>query len=492
MTVSQRLQQFRDEAKTATPIRVSRDHLLHRGDELEFAELVAKDIEASRQWVFATDCFWEFNGTSWHPKDKHEVRRHMMLYGGIKQQVATRKKKIKAAQAAEGEPQPEDEVVSEPVVIPLRIGNRFIEGSARLVESKWSRPRFFDEAPRGVAFANCFVTVDAENVVQELPHAPNHRARACLPYRYEERKTPVFFQYLRDIWGDDPDGANKIMFLRAFIGSCLLGTVTRYDKVCVLDGKGGNGKSVFFQLIAQLFDDSVRTALPPHQWGDPYYLATLFRSQINIVPEVSDKELLATGVIKAVVTGDEVTARSPYKEPFSFCPRGGHLLSWNAMPAVDDFSDGFWRRWCILKLTRKFEEDARDRQQFVSELSVELPGIAHWAIEGARLALLQKRLPKVPSSDAAVLAWRQKTDQVASFVASCCYATAGTVGARKKGMDPEHLYRAYDRWHGVVGKRNKIDLFKFTERLSSLGYGEDPETGNILLWCERHKDQVSA
>lgn len=471
MSVNDTMDALVDAAASAGPDKpIARSGVtLRHGSEVEFSNLVAEDLEATYDFIFTQDNFWRYDTEKgiWLVRDDHLMRNWIAQYDGMK--VFWRKK-------PDGETQ----------TTPLKIGDRFMKGTTAILKSRWHDLTFFNKAPPGLAFKNCFVTLDGRRNIVTVPHDPNNRARFALPYGFEEGDCPRFRAFLQDIWGGDTDCAHKIQFLRAFIGSCMLGCVTTYDKVCVFVGEGSNGKSVLFDFLRSLFPKENLTAVEPQKWKDPYFAAHLNNSQINMVAELPAAELVDTSNFKKIVTGDITNARSPYGLPFDFNPRAGHLFSINPpYPAVADFSHGFWRRFTILTFNRTFTDaDKVNRELLLSSLREEAQYIAHWCIEGARDALVKGVLPSVETSGSALADWRQSTDNVARFIKDACVENP-----EKMRTDLFTLFRSYTKWHERVGLRNKCSQFSFRDRLRTNGFPPDAKNSYELIVHERYSGE---
>ena len=70
------------------------------------------------------------------------------------------------------------------------------------------------------------------------------------------RSVETTLKFLHDATGGDLE---LIRFLQQFCGYCLTG-VTREHALVFVYGPGGNGKSVFLNILARIFGDYVRTA----------------------------------------------------------------------------------------------------------------------------------------------------------------------------------------------------------------------------------------
>lgn len=348
----------------------------------------------------------------------------------------------------------------------LSLSAQKVKGTRRCAASQVARPGFFndeEDSMPGIAFSNGYVTVDKEGVRLD-EHSPDHHATVAASYPYAPGKGKLWPRFLDDIFRGDEDADDKKRVLQQFAGACLLGIPTRYQKALVLVGTGSNGKSVFLHVLMALFPRSAISSIPPHEFDEFYSRAMLVNSRINVVSEMPEGDILDSGPFKAIVAGDEITARNPTERPFSFRPTTGHIFAANTLPMTSDQSHGFWRRMLVVTLNREFsaaEQDEGLRRRIVSD---ELPAVAAWALEGAVDLLCRGRYSDPRSSAEAITKWRRGADQVRLFAEECLTVVEEpTTGGAK-------LYDAYASW----AKRNghgALNSNKFAARLTTLGLG---------------------
>lgn len=343
------------------------------------------------------------------------------------------------------------------------------------------RRGFFDDAPKGVAFANGFVAVndDETSLAGELRElSPDLRLRHRLDIQYTpgvdwREKAPTFADALESSgdtgwFRDDEDRQEKAALLQEFAGAALFGLAPRFQSSLFLIGNGGDGKSQFTALLRALFPASSVTAIPPQELSNSFMCARLAGSRLNLCDEIPDRSLLETARFKNVVTADNPIVAGFKNQPnFEFIPKAAHVFAGNNFPSVADSSLGFWRRTTVVTWNRNFAEDSRGRRRnFARDVLAagELDGIALWAVEGARRVLEQDGYTSVPSSEAF-----KRGEQVASS------SVRGFVSRRCEVLDEyfdstEALYRAYARYCEETG-RQRYSLDKFGKELSRMGFG---------------------
>ena len=360
---------------------------------------------------------------------------------------------------------------------PLKVQLSLAKNVREFLEYATDKENFFDHAPKGLAFGNGFLALsEDEKSVDLLPHSHEHRATFRLPEDYIPGAAPrEFLKFLKGVWRDDLDRDDKIEYVRQFMGVCLLGLATKFQKCVVLTGGGENGKSVLAEIFGELFkgegyDPGAYTSIPPQEMDNEYRKAQLANARINIVSELPEHDILESGPVKAIITGDSINARVIRETPFSYRPTAGHVFSANTLPNARDLTDGFWRRFDILTFNRSFKKDPeREKDPAKRILKTERAAIASWAIEGAITALQNEHYPRLASSEAALKEWRDSADQVSSFLATKCWLPTdpGVPEGILFGVAAKKLYEVFSVWAKENGHAS-MSSTALGKRLNSL------------------------
>jgi putative DNA primase/helicase len=174
---------------------------------------------------------------------------------------------------------------------------------------------------------------------------------------------------------------------------------------------------------------------------------------------------MSTETLKAVISGDPITASRKYEKECCFDPTAAHLFAGNELPAHGDQSEGFWRRIVLLQFNNTFDEnaDTTQRELWKEIVDSELPHIVHSGIQGALRLLKNEGYTIPPSSNEIKRRWRKETDSVAAFVRECCEVVD------EPAAPTSELYFIYNSWCRQSGRRI-VAKNTFGERLKKLGY----------------------
>lgn len=431
-----------------------------RGDSVELARTLLDEIAAgtTHPVVYDRGQFWRYDAHRgvFVELSKAALYRHIAGYAG--RLVGLGKKRRQ-----------------------LALSDTAVKGVLGAAAAYAAAPGFFDAAPRGVCFADCWATAREGEVIAE-PHAPEHRATHALgvPYlagggvgQWTDMLRQVFQRRAldaegRDVGVDDEEVDAAIALLQEFAGASLVGMATTYAVSLVLVGPGNDGKSRVLNVLRALFPTTAVCSIAPHAWSRGFLLAELAGKRLNVVSELPSGDVQDGDRFKQVVAGDAMTAERKYEAPFTLVPEAGHVFACNELPGTRDQSKGFWRRFAVIPCTRSFKahEEVKDIDRRV--IRDELAGIAAWALDGAARLQRAGRYTTPKASEDAKSEWQQDSDQVRQWVgAHCTVLDPGVSSWRECGL--EKLYPDYRAW-AIANGHAPLASGKLAARLKALGH----------------------
>ena len=170
--------------------------------------------------------------------------------------------------------------------------------------------------------------------------------------------------------------------LQEFLGYCLLPT-TKGQKMLMLIGKGGEGKSRIGLVMRSLLGDSMNTTSIQKVESNRFSRADLENKLLMVDDDMDMSALPKTNYIKSIVTSEckmdmERKGVQSYQSQLYvrfLCFGNG------ALTALHDKSDGFFRRQIVLT-TKDRPADRADDPFLVDKLLWEKEGIFLWCLEG--------------------------------------------------------------------------------------------------------------
>lgn len=303
-------------------------------------------------------------------------------------------------------------------------------------------------------------------------HSRENFRTTQIPHPYiQDAKCPRFLKFLDEVFVGDMDGFLKKQLLLEFIGYTLTNT-TKFEKFMILIGSGANGKSVLLEIVAALVGTKNVSAVQPAEFSDKFKRAHMHRKLANLVTEVAQGGTIADAELKAITSGEFITADHKNQPPFNFKPYCTCWFGTNHMPRTKDFSDALYRRAIVVTFNRKFEGQAADVNLKKTLLS-ELPGIMRVALDAYAAVLMCGTFTEPPSSIQAKETWRKEEDHVSQFIDECCEFVPSAKEASKA------LYSAYRNWAEEQGMRHIIDQNSLTSRLLGKGFKKHRLSGGV-------------
>lgn len=144
-----------------------------------------------------------------------------------------------------------------------------------------------------------------------------------------------------------------INLLYQMMGYVLVPTC-KYQKAFILLGNGSNGKSLFLDMLRNLFGEENCSSLALEDLGDKFRAPEIVGKMLNIGDDSGHGLLENTAIFKKLVTGDNMTFERKRQDPFKYSNTAKMIFAANSLPPTTDKSDGFFRRCIILPFDAVF------------------------------------------------------------------------------------------------------------------------------------------
>lgn len=235
-----------------------------------------------------------------------------------------------------------------------------------------------------------------------------------LPFGYDpSASAPLFFTYLNRVLPDIQ--AQNI--LSEFMGYVFIDTSTlKLEKALLLYGDGANGKSVFFEIVTALLgiENTSNHSLESLTNETGYHRATIANKLVNYASELNGK--LETSIFKQLVSGEPVSARLPYGNPFTIRKYAKLIFNCNRLPTDVEHSNAYFRRFLIIPFDVTIPEHERDPELPQKIIKSELSGVFNWVLEGLKRILENKKFSESDKVKQAIESYKKSSDSVKMFL----------------------------------------------------------------------------
>jgi putative DNA primase/helicase len=195
-----------------------------------------------------------------------------------------------------------------------------------------------------------------------------------------EPNCPVWLNFLKEATGDN---SKMTCFLQNWCGYCLTGLTQEHALVFIF-GPGGNGKTVFLNVLTGILGTYATTAAMDTftvTGGSqhPTDLAMLHGARLVTASETEESRTWAESRMKQITGGDPITARFMRRDFFTYIPQFKLTMAGNHKPILRNVGHAARRRFNMVPFT--FTPTEPDKQ-LEEKLKPEWPAILRWMIEG--------------------------------------------------------------------------------------------------------------
>lgn len=223
-------------------------------------------------------------------------------------------------------------------------------------------------------------------------HNPSDYCSVQASYPYNPDATyHAWSKFIDDVTGSDPKTSELLQFIPGY----ALMSHNNFEKIFVLTGSGGNGKSRYLEILRQLFGEANVSHVTPRGLLDKFQRILLKDSIINLAGEIKSDLQDAEEYMKQIASGEPQSACYKTKDYVTFIPRSKLVFACNGQLASGDTSDGLARRLIIIDFKMRFVDDPNPGDPYerpkdihiLEKLSHEVNsgGVFNWAYEGYKL-----------------------------------------------------------------------------------------------------------
>lgn len=272
---------------------------------------------------------------------------------------------------------------------------------------------------------------------------------AVIPFAYDPNATAAEFAKFLDLFQPELE---KRRTLQSYSGMGV--TAQPVQRIMFHTGTGGNGKSVFLEVMARVLGDGLAVGVPAETVSGVVQnnpsaptpdIARCYGKRYLRIAELPPDAPLKQETIKKLTGGERWPVRTMYKGYFEFKPTAKPHMSGNGEPKIDGSDGGLKRRLDLMPWSVTLPvEKHRDFEEVVSEMAAEGSGILNWLLAGA-LDFLNHGLVLSKEVQTATAEYFRDNDPCEQFIAAHVRQGGEGVQARK-------MYEAYKVWCEVNGK----------------------------------------
>lgn len=300
-----------------------------------------------------------------------------------------------------------------------------------------------------------------------------------LPFRYNtEADAPQWQSFL------DTSIPNKEdqQILAEYLGYIFIKNENKelnLEKSLILLGEGGNGKSVVFDVVNSLLGKKNVCHYSINQLTNEngYYRASFGQALLNYSSEIGKGFNIDEW--KKIVSGEPITARSPYGEPFTIYNYPKLIFNANELPKEIEHNNAFFRRLIILNFDRIISDEERDTNLAKKIIEKELPGVFNWAVIGLKRLSQKGEFTFSNTSKNTLDLYKKESNTVLLFLEEDNY---------RESIDIyEPLQKLYNEYvtYCVTNGYQKLNKINFKKRLITSKFRVEKKNVGLVVFVEK-------
>lgn len=314
--------------------------------------------------------------------------------------------------------------------------------------------------PHGEVWINLLngtLELDSRGKIRFRKHHRGDFFTYVLPYEYDpDARCPLWFKTLDRILPD----IHQQQILGEYIGYCFTKDL-RLEKCLILEGPGGNGKSVVSEvMISVLGDVNVSKVDWELLTTDENYRAACVGKLANISQE--NGQNIKHSILKNMVSGEAVMVKQLYKDPLPTTDYGKLIALFNQMPKTES-TNAYVRRLLILGFHTIITDEERD-VDLISKLRDELPGILNWVLDHLQGLVARKAFTRSEACEEAVKNYLRDQNSALRFFDDGGYTLSDDGRYTLKDLFGE--YQTFCREESI---KNPFGKNNFLKQLESIG-----------------------
>lgn len=336
-------------------------------------------------------------------------------------------------------------------------------------------------------FRNCVLDL---NTGQTFPHSEAYMSSIQVPYDYDpEAYAPDWERFISEVAEDDE---RKMMLLQEIAGYVLYAD-NSLQKCFFLIGDGANGKSVYLDVLGDVFGAENVSNVEMSGLVEPFQRIHLLTSIVNISTETRSDVKGAESVFKQIVVGDTINGCYKNKDFLTFKPRTKLIIASNEYFKSRDTTTGFLRRICFVSFNARFTDDP-DQGEFKADKDLPLklkrflPAIFNWAYQGYKILRDAKAFTVTDDQQELMAGFMRVSNPLVAYLDEM--KITGRVSR-------ERLYKDYAEWckdagHEAMSRTKFIQQIRQTIRQTKAKVSETKYGGErqFIFWGDGGADET--
>lgn len=293
-----------------------------------------------------------------------------------------------------------------------------------------------------------------------------------LPFEFDETADCPMFQSFLDVVLPEEE-------LQHIVSEFLAYPFTKHlklEKAAFFYGKGGNGKSVLFDVIRALYGQENITNFSLSNLMEEHNRALIANKLLNYGSEIN--ATTTRDIFKILVSTEPIQARLKYGNSFMMEHYAKLCFNSNELPRDIEQSHAYFRRLLIVPFRVKISDNEDDKEFAQKIVKNELPGVFNWILKGLRRLLENKNFTVSNIVAAEIQTYRNDSDSVALFLEESNLARHSTKTLLLKNIYSAYRDFCYENGYKPLNNKN------FSKRLQDVhDYAIVRRNSGMNIYC---------
>ncbi|MFZ5868561.1 MAG: phage/plasmid primase, P4 family [Thermodesulfobacteriota bacterium] len=290
-------------------------------------------------------------------------------------------------------------------------------------------------------------------------HTPDLLSTIQLPIAYNDQaECPQFMQFGERVL---PEPALRALLQEQ--AGYLLVPDSSHQIAFIMHGPTQSGKSTWLHILSSILGEENISSISLERLGERFMTVQLQGRLANITSEISVKEFVADGIIKAVIAGDRIIGEQKNKPTFSFRPYARLVVACNDLPLSHDVSAAFFRRWLPIPFPISIPPEHQNSDLADQIIAHEAEGVLLWALAGLGRLRRNRSFTRSESSQRVISQWRHTLDHALEFRDLFLVPTPGA------DIPLQTVFKQFHSWCERTNRKTRFTDSNLRQRLEAVG-----------------------
>ena len=253
-----------------------------------------------------------------------------------------------------------------------------------------------------------------------FPHTPTIYSINQIPWSYDPTEDPGPGTEIEKFISNAIPKADDREMLLEYMGLCCT-TDNKQQKMLVICGEGGTGKSTMINLIQTIVGKRNISNVALSELMEKFTAVTMMGKLLNACADLEINALDDVTKVKKLVGEDMIMAQHKGKPVFFFENYAKMLFSTNELPLVrNEKTEGFYRRLMVLGMN---EKPKRVDPELKLKLEKELPYLIDMCMKALKRMYDRGYILESKGSKEKVNQLRKDSDTIEAFLSEVCEVT---------------------------------------------------------------------